>query len=789
MTDMRKYYNHKIWSIAFLLLIFSPGCCNPGANPSLTPPTVVSVTPLSGAAGVCPNSVVTATFSVAMNPATINATTFTLTGPGTTAVAGVVTYNASSNTATFTPSSALALSTLYTATITTGAIDEYGIALATNFVWTFTTGDAPCLPGPPTVVFVTPPTGAAGVCPNSVVTATFSEAMNPSTINTTTFTLTGPGTTPVTGVVAYDASSYTATFTPSSILALDTLFTATITTGVQDPSGNALASNYVWTFTTALAACTTATPPTVISVTPLAGAVGVCPSTIVTATFSVAMNPATINATTFTLTGPGTTPVTGVVTYDASSNTATFTPSNALVVSTLYTATITTGAIDENGVALASNFVWTFTTAAEPCGPPTVLSVTPPNLAVGICPSSVVTATFSEAMNPATINTTTFTLTGPGTTPVTGVVTYAGSTATFTPTSALALNTLYTATITTGAQNLNGTALASNYVWTFTTATTACTPPTIISVAPPNLAVDICPGTLVVATFSEAMNPATINTTTFTLTGPGTTPVTGTVTYVVSSYVATFTPTSPLALDTLFTATITTGAQDLAGDPLASNYVWTFTTNTTACAPIVPLGSACSFGILGGSTVTNSGVSTFVSGDIGVWPGTAITGFTPSNYSGTLHAGDAVAQTAQGDLTTAYNFAAAAPGGAVLPADIGGETLVPGVYETTSAQPSLGITGNLTLSGNGVYIFQIVSTLTTAANNSDVILSGGATSEDVFWQVGSSATLGTTTTFAGTIMAQASVSLDTGATLNGRALARTGAVTLLSNQVNVPPCP
>jgi hypothetical protein len=250
------------------------------------------------------------------------------------------------------------------------------------------------------------------------------------------------------------------------------------------------------------------------------------------------------------------------------------------------------------------------------------------------------------------------------------------------------------------------------------------------------------------------MNPATINTTTFTLTGPGTTPVTGTVTYVVSSYVATFTPTSPLALDTLFTATITTGAQDLAGDPLASNYVWTFTTNTTACAPIVPLGSACSFGILGGSTVTNSGVSTFVSGDIGVWPGTAITGFTPSNYSGTLHAGDAVAQTAQGDLTTAYNFAAAAPGGAVLPADIGGETLVPGVYETTSAQPSLGITGNLTLSGNGVYIFQIVSTLTTAANNSDVILSGGATSEDVFWQVGSSATLGTTTTFAGTIMAQ-----------------------------------
>jgi Ice-binding-like/Bacterial Ig-like domain len=426
--------------------------------------------------------------------------------------------------------------------------------------------------------------------------------------------------------------------------------------------------------------------------------------------------------------------------------------------------------------------------------PPTVISETPPNGAAGVCPNTVVTATFSVAMNPDTINSTTFTLTA-GTPPVAvdGVVTYAASsnTATFTPSIALALNTLYTATITTGATDANGIALANDFVWTFTTGSTTCLtgPPTVISVTPPNGASGICPDTVVVATFSEAMDPSTINTTTFTLTAPGPVAVAGAVTYDVPSHVATFTPTNALALNTLYTATITTGAQDLNGNPLASDYVWTFTTSAVTCQSPVPLGSACSFGILGGSTVTNSGVSTFVSGDVGVWPGTAITGFTPANYSGTLHAGDAVAQTAQGDLTTAYDYAAGAAGGAVLPADIGGETLVPGVYKTTSAQPSLGITGNLTLSGNGVYIFQIVSTLTTAANNSDVILSGGATSGDVFWQVGSSATLGTTTTFAGTIMAQASISLDTGATLNGRALARTGAVTLLSNQVNVPPCP
>jgi Ice-binding-like/Bacterial Ig-like domain len=529
--------------------------------------------------------------------------------------------------------------------------------------------------------------------------------------------------------------------------------------------------------------------PIVTSETPISGSAGLC-TTVVTATFSLPMSSTSINGLTFTLAGPGTTAVAGTVTYNASSSTATFTPSSALAATTMYTATITTGALDEYGIALANNFVWTFTTGN--CVPPTVISVTPA-VSVGACPSTGVTATFSQAMSPSTINTTTFTLTA-GTPPVavTGVVTYAGSTATFTPSSALALNTPYTATITTGAMDLSGVALASNFVWTFTTASVACVPPVVISVAPANLAVGICPNTLLVATFSQAMNPATINTTTFTLTAPGTPPVAvaGAVTYNLSSYAATFTPTNPLALNTHYTATITTGAQDLAGDSLASDYVWTFTTSPTACNALVPLGSACSFGILGGSTVTSTPTAgTAVTGDIGVWPGTAITGFPPGIFTGTEHAGDPVAQTAQGDLTTAYNYAAAAPGGAVLPADIGGETLAPGVYKTTSAQPSLGITGDLTLSGSGVYIFQIVSTLTTAAGNSQVILAGGAQSGNVFWQVGSSATLGTDTIFQGIIMAQASITLTTGATLDGSALARTGAVSMDESLVNVPPCP
>jgi len=435
----------------------------------------------------------------------------------------------------------------------------------------------------------------------------------------------------------------------------------------------------------------------------------------------------------------------------------------------------------------------------NPLTPPTVTSVNPLSGSTLVCSPNapVISATFSKAMNPATINTSTFTLTSGGAS-VTGTVGYAAATniATFTPSGPLTASTTYTATISTGAADTFGNHLAANFVWTFTTSG-PCPAPTVTSVTPPNGSTLVCPNTaLVTATFSHAMNPATINTTTFTLTSGGAS-ISGTVSYVVATRIATFTPSGTLASSTTFTATITTGAQDTFGIALAAPFVWTFTTSP-ACPPppaAIPLGAACSFGILAGSTVTNvAGTATSVSGDVGVSPGTAITGFgPPASITGMFHSNDSVAATAQVDLTTAYNAAAGAAGGAVLTADIGGQTLPAGVWKTTSAQPSLGITGNLTLDGGGnpnaVWIFQIVSTLITAAGNSHVILINGANSHNVFWQVGSSATLGTTTIFQGTIMAQASITLTTGATLNGRALARTGAVTLDTNTVVVPPCP
>jgi len=814
---------------------------------TITPaPAVTAVVPVNGSSNVPVTQVLSATFSEAMIPGSLDAATFTVTGPGGVTVPGAITY--AGLLATFTPTANLNYSTAYTATITTGAQDLAGTPLPANFVWTFTT-----ISPTPAVVSTVPVNGATGVPLSQELSATFNEAMKCSTLTSTTFTVTGPGATPVAGAVSCTGS--VATFTPGAVLAVNTLYTATITTGAQDLASTPMASNYVWTFLTVPAP----TPPTVISTVPLNLATGVPINQALTATFSVAMNASTIDTTTFTLSGPGATAVTGVVTYVAAGSVATFTPDASLAPNTVYTATITTGAMDLGGTALASNYVWTFTTAATPIViPPTVISTAPADLATNVPFNQVIGATFSTAMNPATISSATFTLTGPGLTNVTGLVAYAavGHTLTFIPTANLAPSTLFTATITTGAQDLAGNALVNNYVWTFTTgAAPAVIPPELALTSPADAATNVPLNASVSATFTEAMNPLTITTATFTLTGPGGTPAVGTLSYDAINFIATFTPTAALAPSTIYTATVTTGATDLAGNPLGTTGMpnpWTFTTGAVVVPPPVILGPTVTLfgGFGGGAGMTNQGINTVINGDIGTTAASSLmTGFHDTtvvvggNYectytettlnkglvNGTIDtaAGTsqptaacpnegtavtfAIASQAAAEALTAYNTLVAIPNGldvSVCPGcgggsagELGNRTLAPGIYKSAVDFYDISA-GNLTLDAKGdpnaSWVFQMGTYLTvgTPTSPESVLLVNGAKASNVFWQVGSAATLnyGGGGTMVGTIISQAGITISspgqstasTVTTLNGRVLALGASVTMVNTVINVP---
>ena len=539
------------------------------------------------------------------------------------------------------------------------------------------------------------------------------------------------------------------------------------------------------------------TPLTVIATIPANNAPGVPINSQLAVTFSEEMNPATINDTTFIL-KQGTTPVTGTVSYV--NGTSIFTPATALTTNALYTATITTGAktteatdLDDN--ALATDFVWSFTTSASTDATrPTVIVTIPADNTTGVPINSKLAATFSKAMNPATITNTTFTL-QQGSTPVTGTVSYVSGMATFAPATNLTTNTLYTATITTGATDLDGNALASDFVWSFTTgASTDTNRPIVIATNPTNTATNVAINQTVNAIFSKAMDPATITTANFTLTGPGATTVTGTVAYVAASQTATFTPESNLAPSTTYTNTITTGVKDLAGNALlATNWIFTTGTQIDTNLMSINLGSASTFAIM--ATAAISGGGDQINGDVGLHPGSA-QGIDPSEINGTIHVNDQAIIVAQADLLAAYNDAVSRSVNAqTLPGNLGGLTITPGLYVNSSSVEISGTGANAILTldaqgdANAVFIFKMASTLTVGTGTS-IVLSGGAQAKNVYWQVGSSATLGTTSIFKGNILAAVTITVNNGAAVEGRLFAGSGggegAVTVQSSTITVP---
>jgi len=539
--------------------------------------------------------------------------------------------------------------------------------------------------------------------------------------------------------------------------------------------------------------------PMVLSTTPPNLASGVDLATTIIITFNESLNPLTITPETFTLTAETNTVgiaavIAGVLTYDAPTNSMRFDPTNPLPVNSVFTGRVEPWVKDLMGNALQEPYIWTFTTGVQPV----VISVTPLDLATGVPLATNVTATFNIPMTSATLSSSSFTVMN-GVTPVVGIVTYTAPTVTFNPNDDLLEGVTYSVMLNSTVRSALGVPLMTPYVWTFTTL--APIAPTVLSTNPANLATNVALNSDITALFSQTMDPLTITTGSFTL-KLGSVTVPGSVNTVGAT--STFNPTSNLLSGETYTATITIAAENSQGVALAAPHVWTFNTAAPLGPQPVVLNSVAAYGIIAGVGVRNdAGFSVINDMNVGISPGvrSSITGFPPATVvNGAIHASDDLVPTgiaatllaAKQHLVEAYLFAEGATFPAPQTADVdqGGLTLAPGIYK---ASTSLLIqNGDLTLDAQGdanaVWIFQIGSALTTVGGaGGNIVLAGGAQAKNIYWQVGSSATIGDNTIFKGNVLALSDITMNSGAVAEGRMLARNGTVVMTSTNIITKP--
>lgn len=544
--------------------------------------------------------------------------------------------------------------------------------------------------------------------------------------------------------------------------------------------------------------------PKVTSTIPANAATGVFINSKVSALFSAAMDPATLTSTTFTV-SQGSTAVAGSVV--AVGATATFSPAANLAANTTYGATLKAGVKDTAGNALAADYKWTFTTGATAdTTPPTVTATDPLNIATNVSLNQKVNATFSKTMDPTTLTSTTFTLTqGTPAVAVPGAVTYsvANAVATFTPATNLTASTRYTATVTTGTRDVAGNALAANHLWTFTTTAGPGIAPQVVSTNPLDGGTNLCIPLMISATFDKLMDPLTITPLTFTL-AAGTTPINGSVSYDDPSKTATFTPSSALLGGTTYTAKVSTGVKDAAGDSLANDKVWTFGTSATLCTQPINLRSTATFGVASRAGLTSTGV-TVVNGDVALYPtATCIdstgnagasqpclvktyaspTGMTVNGsiyFAGDPFDNGGTANSVTNDLQIAWNEGKnkTPTQGTVAGDELSGKVFNAGVYH--NANLGLAANGTATMDAqndaNAVFVFQVDSSMTDSGTlllPTQIKLINGAQAKNIYFVAGLDITIGSGTMWNGTILAGRTATVNNGSTVLGRVLAGAG---------------
>ncbi|HEV7492805.1 Ig-like domain-containing protein [Baekduia sp.] len=611
-----------------------------------TPPTVLSTTPDAGASSVSIDGNVTATFDRSMDATTLTGTTVNLRSAAGTAVPASVSYNASTRVVTLDPTAALDPTTQYVATVTSGAKATDGTALAADVSWTFTTATAL------TLTTRTPAPLATGISPGTQVRAVFSTAVDASTLTSSSFKLTNSGGTQIAATIGYDATTTAATLTPNAALALGTTYTVTVSTAVTATDGTHPAAAISWTFTTA---ATAPTAPTVTSLDPAASATGVALDASLAATYDRALDPSTVTGSSVLLRDNLNATVAATVSYDAGAKTIRLTPLANLAAGKVYTGQLTTAIRAADGTPMAAAVSWTFTTADCPCSlmGSTVPTSTNNDVRDGRGGTGPWTYEMGTKVTPS-VNTSLVAVRyykDPGETGThigrvwnasgtqLAQVTYDNEsasgwqrqaltnaitlTAGQTYTISVGLNTKYVLTTSGLATPVTAgpwsSVAGSNGVYAATAGTfptsswnnsnyfvdgVVKTPgsnrtPQVTTRTPASGATNVDQATTVTATFSTAMDAATVSSSTVKLATAGGTAVPATVTYSSATRTATLTPSSLLDPSASYTATLTTGLRSDDETALPAAVSWSFSTTSNARPTVsstVPVSGATGVG-------------------------------------------------------------------------------------------------------------------------------------------------------------------------------------------------